>query len=99
VTVVEAEEGVGGRVLGIRGTDWEHLETVHVPDALPAAPPPLGDLRKPVSLGRGLYVAGDHRDTPSLQGALVSGERAAASVLADLAGDRGSRGKGRVSGG
>jgi hypothetical protein len=29
-------------------------------------------------------VAGDHRDTPSQQGALVSGRRAAAAVLAHL---------------
>ncbi|MGW5880380.1 FAD-dependent oxidoreductase [Nocardiopsis terrae] len=73
------------RVLGTHPGNWEHLRTVHVPDALPAAPPPRGDLRLPVRLGDGLYVAGDHRDTPSLQGALVSGERAAAAVLADLA--------------
>jgi hypothetical protein len=31
-------------------------------------------------------VCGDHRDTPSIQGALVSGRRAAAAVLADLTG-------------
>ncbi|WP_433699452.1 FAD-dependent oxidoreductase [Nocardiopsis sp. CA-288880] len=55
-----------------------------MPDALPAAPPPLGDLRRPPAVGGGVYVAGDHRDTPSLQGALVSGGRAAAAVLADL---------------
>jgi phytoene dehydrogenase-like protein len=73
-------------ILGEGGGDWEHLETVHVSDALPAAPPPLGDLRRPVRLEEGLYVAGDHRDTPSLQGALVSGGRAAAAVLADLTG-------------
>jgi len=29
-------------------------------------------------------VAGDHRDTPSQQGALVSGRRAAEAVLRDL---------------
>jgi len=29
-------------------------------------------------------VAGDHRDTASVQGALVSGRRAAGAVLADL---------------
>ncbi|WP_159941608.1 MULTISPECIES: FAD-dependent oxidoreductase [unclassified Nocardiopsis] len=75
------------RILGTGGGDWEHLDTVHVPDALPAAPPPMGDLRRPVTLAEGLYVAGDHRDTPSLQGAMVSGGRAAAAVLADLAGD------------
>ncbi|MDE3723870.1 FAD-dependent oxidoreductase [Nocardiopsis sp. N85] len=74
------------RILGTDGGDWEHVDTVHVPDALPAAPPPMGDLRRPVRLEKGLYVAGDHRDTPSLQGAMVSGDRAAAAVLADLAG-------------
>jgi monoamine oxidase len=39
-----------------------------------------------VEYGEGrVYVAGDHRDTSSLQGALVSGRRAAAAVLKDLA--------------
>jgi len=32
-------------------------------------------------LGDGLFVAGDHRDTASLQGAMVSGRRAARAVL------------------
>ena len=43
-----------------------------------------GSLRKPVDLGGGVFVAGDHRDTPSIQGALVSGKRAAAAVLRSL---------------
>jgi monoamine oxidase len=34
----------------------------------------------------GPYVAGDHRDTSSIQGALVSGRRAARAVVRDLAG-------------
>ena len=34
--------------------------------------------------GETVYVAGDHRDTSSIQGALVSGRRAAHAVLADL---------------
>ncbi|GAA4874052.1 FAD-dependent oxidoreductase [Saccharopolyspora cebuensis] len=38
----------------------------------------------PVRLGSGRYVCGDHRDTPSIRGALVSGRRAARAVLADL---------------
>jgi hypothetical protein len=42
--------------------------------------PPL-DVRRPVDLGDGLFVAGDHRDTASIQGALVSGRRAADAVL------------------
>ncbi|MET8912344.1 FAD-dependent oxidoreductase [Micromonospora sp. NPDC004551] len=74
------------RLYGRSTADWTHLATVSVPDALPAAPPPQGRLRKPVALGDGLYVAGDHRDSPSIQGALASGWRAAGAVLADLRG-------------
>ncbi len=59
---------------------WRHLTTVDIPRALTAAPPPLV-LRRPVHLGPGRFVAGDHRDTPSLQGAMASGARAAAAVL------------------
>ncbi|NED51518.1 FAD-dependent oxidoreductase [Micromonospora sp. BL1] len=72
------------RLYGRSTADWTHLTTVTVPDALPAAPPPQGRLRKPVALGDGLYVAGDHRDSPSIQGALASGWRAVGAVLADL---------------
>jgi predicted NAD/FAD-dependent oxidoreductase len=43
-------------------------------------PAPL-DVRKPVAIDDGIYVAGDHRDTASIQGAMVSGRRAADAVL------------------
>ncbi len=69
---------------GQSAADWDLIDVVAVPHALPAAPPPLGNLRRPVSLGDGLYVAGDHRDTPSLQGAMASGARAARAVLHQL---------------
>ncbi|WFF00861.1 FAD-dependent oxidoreductase [Micromonospora sp. WMMD964] len=72
------------RLYGQSTADWTHLTTVAVPQALPAAPPPQGRLRKPVSLGEGLFVAGDHRDSPSIQGALASGWRAAGAVLEEL---------------
>ncbi|WP_433535193.1 FAD-dependent oxidoreductase [Micromonospora sp. CA-249363] len=72
------------RLYGRSTADWTHLTTVSVPDALPAAPPPQGRLRKPVVLGQGLFVAGDHRDSPSIQGALASGWRAAGAVLEEL---------------
>jgi phytoene dehydrogenase-like protein len=64
--------------------DWEHLATVRAEPGLVTAPPPQGRLRKPVRLTDTLFVAGDHRDTPSLQGALVSGRRAARAVLREL---------------
>ncbi|GIJ78530.1 Protoporphyrinogen oxidase [Micromonospora phaseoli] len=72
------------RLYGRSTADWEHLTTVRIPAALPAAPPPQGRLRKPVALGQGLFVAGDHRDSPSIQGALASGWRTAGAVLRHL---------------
>ena len=61
---------------------WERVAEYDIAEALPAmtAPHPF---RRSVRVGQGLYVAGDHRDTSSIQGALVSGRRAAAAVLRD----------------
>ena len=67
---------------------WEHLATYRIPGALPAIPPPAGRLRSTVRCGARRYVAGDHRDSPSVQGALVSGRRTADAVLHDLAAGR-----------
>jgi glycine/D-amino acid oxidase-like deaminating enzyme len=69
------------RLYGVPTGDWQHLHTAPVPRALPAFPAGR-PVRSPVTLGGGLFVAGDHRDTPSTQGALVSGRRAAEAVLA-----------------
>jgi phytoene dehydrogenase-like protein len=69
------------RLLRTSAARWDVVTVHHVPHALPALPPPL-DARRPVALGDGLHVAGDHRDTASIQGALVSGRRAATAVLA-----------------
>ncbi|MFS0697598.1 FAD-dependent oxidoreductase [Streptomyces nitrosporeus] len=63
--------------------DWELLAATHDPEAAPAMAPPH-DLRRPVRVLAGLYVCGDHRDTSTVQGALHSGRRAAAAILADL---------------
>ena len=70
-------------VYGTATSRWELLRTHALPHALTAMPPPL-DVRRPVALGDGLFVAGDHRDSASSQGALVSGRRAADAVLAFL---------------
>ena len=71
------------RAQGVAGRELEHLTTVTVVGAQPAALPPL-QLRRPVTLGSGIYVCGDHRDTPSIQGAMASGARAARAVLRAL---------------
>jgi phytoene dehydrogenase-like protein len=72
-----------GRVYGADTTNWELVATYPISEALPAMLPPL-PLRQPVELGNGLFVAGDHRDTASLQGAIVSGRRAASAVRRHL---------------
>jgi predicted NAD/FAD-dependent oxidoreductase len=72
------------RAQGVASADLEHLTSVTVTGAQPAATPPLQP-RRPVDLGAGLFVSGDHRDTPSIQGAMASGARAARAVLRHLA--------------
>ena len=74
-----------GVLFGVGTSGWELLRTDVVDGALPAHPPGQ-PLARRVDLGEGLFVAGDHRDTPSTQGALVSGRRAADAVLARLRG-------------
>src|SRR5918998_2723926 len=71
------------RLHDVAATDLGHLTTVTVTGAQPAALPPL-QLRRPVDLGDGLFVCGDHRDTPSIQGAMASGARAARAALRRL---------------
>ncbi|HET6479272.1 MAG TPA: NAD(P)/FAD-dependent oxidoreductase [Actinoplanes sp.] len=72
------------RLYGVPTDDWDLLEVINIPEALPAARVPQLALRKPVDLGEGLFVAGDHRDSPSLQGAMAGGWRTAGAVLSWL---------------
>ena len=74
------------RLHGTDTTSWELVATYDLPHALPGMPAPH-PMRRPVRVsgeGGTVYVAGDHRDTSSIQGALVSGRRAARAVLTDL---------------
>jgi len=64
----------------VRG--WRHLRTVHVRHAQPEQwPGALEPVERPVRLAGGLFVCGDHRDTASLHGAMLSGRRAAEALL------------------
>ena len=72
------------RMYGVPTDSWELIEIVSIPEALPSARVPQANLRKPVDLGDGLFVAGDHRDSPSIQGALAGGWRTAGAVLSWL---------------
>jgi glycine/D-amino acid oxidase-like deaminating enzyme len=59
---------------------WRPLIRHVIPNALPAQPAPL-NLRRPIRTPAGIWLCGDHRDTASIQGALVSGRRTAEAVL------------------
>ncbi len=91
-TALAGEEAVGEsevrehleRMYRTSSRSWELVVVHHVVDALPEQRPGVS-LRQPVDLGDGLFVAGDHRDTASIQGALVSGRRTAAAVREALA--------------
>lgn len=63
--------------------DWDVLAHHVVPHTLPSQPPPLTD-RGPAWVGERTTVAGDHRESGSIQGALVSGALAAGAVLSRL---------------
>jgi phytoene dehydrogenase-like protein len=72
----QLESWFGARVHG-----WRLLRTLRIPFALPAQPPSaLSPAERPVRIADGLFVCGDHRATASIQGAMVSGRRAAAAV-------------------
>jgi phytoene dehydrogenase-like protein len=58
---------------------WRHLRTDRIAHGQPDGSPPFHP-KKRVSLGDGLYVCGDHRDTASIQGALFSGRRCGEAV-------------------
>lgn len=73
-----------GEMLGCDARGWRLLARHVIPHALPVQPAPLA-VRRPVALGGGLFVCGDHRDTASIQGALVSGRRTAREVMRHLA--------------
>lgn len=80
------ERAVRRRLATLYGTStasWGVIAVHEIAGALPSFPPGA-PLRKAVRLDAGLYICGDHRDTPSIQGALVSGRRAAAALIADL---------------
>lgn len=72
-------------ILGIGATGWTPVIRHEVPHALPEQPAPLS-VRRPLRTPDGLWLCGDHRDTASIQGALVSGRRVAQAI----AGHRGT---------
>ena len=70
---------------GLDVRHWQHLRTYRIQHALlQVHPPALTPPQRPIKLETGLYVCGDHRDTPSVHGAMVSGRRTAEVIVKDL---------------
>lgn len=64
---------------------WQHLKTYQIHYALPVqSPPALDPVAKPNRVRDGVFVCGDHCDTASINGAMLSGQRAAEAVAASL---------------
>ncbi|CAM9508778.1 unnamed protein product [Ectocarpus sp. 4 AP-2014] len=82
------DAGAGG--LPTRGADvakWKHLRTYRVPYAQPAQRPPVregGFYGREVQVDDAIFVCGDHRATPTLDGAMKSGVLAGEAVTTDL---------------
>ncbi len=65
---------------GVAG--WEHLRTYVIAKSLPVQTPDvMPPIRKEIFIEEGLYVCGDHRDTASINGAMLSGSRVAEAIL------------------
>lgn len=60
----------------------DFLRLYRIPFSQPNQEAPT-NLKREVRMGKSVYVCGDHRDSATLQGAMVSGRRAAEAVLQD----------------
>ncbi|GAA1172399.1 NAD(P)/FAD-dependent oxidoreductase [Ornithinimicrobium humiphilum] len=69
-----------GSIYGVSTFGWQLLRRDDIPYAVPVQPAPFVE-RHRMQLEDGLIVAGDHMDTASVQGAMVSGRRAAEGYL------------------
>lgn len=85
---VQIESEVRRQLIGWFGSavdEWRHLRTYRIRHALPdMTAPALDEPQRPVQLGDGLFVCGDHREHGTIHGALASGWRAAQAVAAEL---------------
>lgn len=69
------------RWFGLVVQEWKLLRLYRIEHALPVVYPM--ERNQPSRIRPGVYAAGDHRATPSIQGAMESGRRAAETLLAD----------------
>ncbi len=72
-----------GRLFRTDASAWDLVSRYASQAAWPVVRPPFIGHRD-VELGDGVFLAGDHRESPGIAGAIRSGRRAAAAVLEEL---------------
>lgn len=70
-------------LFGSSAAEWEHIHRRHIRNALPARSS-LRPATRDLHLGDGLFVAGDHRELPSLNSAMRTGRGVAEAIIAGL---------------
>lgn len=71
---------------GSQVSQWQHLRTYRIKYALPdQSPGALSSIDRNYRCGTSVYFCGDYKETASINGAMVSGRKAAEAILADLA--------------
>lgn len=67
---------------GTQVARWRFLRCYRIPHALPGQQPEMLETNsETVHIRDGLFVCGDHRETATINGAMVSGRRAAEAIL------------------
>lgn len=84
-TLVQMVRGQLKRWYGLVAQEWRLLRIYRIEHALPVTYPMTWQQAPRVTPG--LFVCGDHRATPSIQGAMESGRLAAESLVRDLRGE------------
>jgi protoporphyrinogen oxidase len=67
-------------MFGPRTDEWDHLKTYHIPKALPAYESDKKDLKNFTDELDWLYLCGDYREDPSINGAMRSGRLTAQEI-------------------
>jgi phytoene dehydrogenase-like protein len=71
---------------GVVARSWRLLKSYKISHAQPQQyPGALEPAERSARVRPGIYVCGDHRDNASIQGAMISGRRAAEAVIEDFA--------------
>jgi phytoene dehydrogenase-like protein len=84
-TLVNMVRGQLKRWYGLVAQEWRLVRIYRIEHGQPVVSPM--ELRPNPRLAPGLYVCGDHRSVPSIQGAMESGRLAAESLLRELRGE------------